>query len=82
MSLYLYSGPDTAFTLRTSPEGCPTDIIAWSGTVIELPPTHELVRVLSAKGWLVPAPAGNVSGANVSGGSVSGTKSAKSGKTR
>lgn len=73
MSLYLYSGPDTAFTLRTSPEGCPREIIAWSGTVIELPPTHELVRVLSAKGWLAAAPAPGGAGAN---------KPAKSGKTK
>jgi hypothetical protein len=60
MSQYLYTGPDSAVTLRVvDGKGLleDRDVMLWHGKAVELPPNHELVAVLVARGHLAPVPA-------------------------
>ena len=57
MSRYLYTGPDSAVTLKVS-DGKGNlndqDVLLWNSQEVELPADHDLVRVLVQKGRLTP----------------------------
>lgn len=59
MSRYLYTGPDSAVTLKVS-DGKGNlndqDVLLWNSQEVELPADHDLVRVLVQKGRLTPVP--------------------------
>ncbi len=63
MSRYLYTGPDSAVTLKVS-DGKGNlndqDVLLWSGQEVELPADHELVCVLVQKGRLTLVPSAPV----------------------
>ena len=63
MSRYLYTGPDSAVTLKVS-DGKGNlndqDVLLWNDQEVELPADHDLVRVLVQKGRLTPVQAAPV----------------------
>ena len=63
MSRFLYTGPDSAVTLKVS-DGRGNfndqDVLLWNDQEVELPADHDLVRVLVQKGRLTPVQAAPV----------------------
>ena len=63
MSRFLYTGPDSAVTLKQS-DGKGNfndqDVLLWNDQEVELPADHDLVRVLVQKGRLTPVQAAPV----------------------
>ncbi|HCE6987343.1 hypothetical protein [Pseudomonas aeruginosa] len=63
MSRFLYTGPDSAVTLKVS-DGKGNfndqDVLLWNDQEVELPADHDLVRVLVQKGRLTPVQAAPV----------------------
>ncbi len=82
MSRYIYTGPNSAVTLKVS-DGKgglkDQDVLFWNNQEVDLPADHEMVGVLIAQGYLKP-----VQAAPVQIGQSAETKAAtdKSGKTK
>lgn len=60
MSRFIYSGPNSAATLKVSgKDGATTElnVMLWRGREVELPENHDYVKVLVAKGHLAPVAA-------------------------
>lgn len=63
MSRYIYTGPNSAVTLKVS-DGKgglkDQDVLFWSNQEVELPADHEMVASLVAQGYLKPVAAASI----------------------
>ncbi len=63
MSRYIYTGPNSAVTLKVS-DGKgglkDQDVLFWNGQEVDLPADHEMVASLVAQGYLKPVAAASI----------------------